>query len=195
MTYLVLAAVVFILNVVPAFAPPTWSVLVLFRLNTDVAPVPMVLIGALAASMGRWTLAIYTRALSRHLPADRRQNLEAAGDVLLHRGARSAAGIALFALSPLPSAQLFEAAGLMNVRLFPFVAAFFAGRVVSYAIYVSGATLAKGTSVGTVIADSLRSPLGIALQVLLLLSLVALFKIDWTKWSHRSARTSSGSSP
>jgi hypothetical protein len=40
----------------------------------------------------------------------------------------------LFAAAPLPSAQLFEAAGLARVRLRHLVAAFFVGRLVSYSI-------------------------------------------------------------
>ena len=39
--------------------------------------------------------------------------------------AGSIAGLALFALSPLPSAQLFIAAGVTGVRLLPLTAAFF----------------------------------------------------------------------
>ena len=41
------------------------------------------------------------------------------------------------------SAQLFIAAGLLEVRLLPLTAAFFAGRLVSYSLYVGGASLAK----------------------------------------------------
>jgi hypothetical protein len=46
--YLALAGVVFGVNLLPAFGPPTWSGLVFFRLQSNVPAVPLVLIGALA---------------------------------------------------------------------------------------------------------------------------------------------------
>jgi hypothetical protein len=55
--YIALAAVVFGINLLPAFGPPTWAVLVLYRLNSNLAAVPLVLVGAVAAASGRFVLA------------------------------------------------------------------------------------------------------------------------------------------
>jgi hypothetical protein len=82
----------------------------------------------------------------------------------LDHPAKSIVGLGLFALSPVPSGQLFVAAGLMRVALLPLTVAFFAGRVVSYTIYVTGASAIKDTF-GDQVIDSLTSPLGIALQL------------------------------
>ena len=152
--------------------------LVFLRLNSDLAAVPLVLVGALAAALGRFTLATASRHLRSHMSPKRIASLEAAQDALAGSRRRAAAGLALFALSPVPSAQLFVAAGLMTVPLVPLTAVFFAGRLVSYSIYVAGASAAKHTF-GTVLIDSLTSPLGIALQVAMLAGLVALVRIDW----------------
>ena len=86
---------------------------------------------------------------------------------------RSAAALGLFALSPLPSGQLFVAAGLMTVRLVPLTAAFFAGRLVSYSIYVSAASIAE-RNLGSLALDSLTSPVGIGLQLAMLFAVAAL---------------------
>lgn len=43
-------ALVFGVNLLPAFGPPTWAVLVFLRLNLDVPAVPLVIVGALAAA-------------------------------------------------------------------------------------------------------------------------------------------------
>ncbi|MGZ8667053.1 MAG: hypothetical protein ACXWZM_08080, partial [Solirubrobacterales bacterium] len=88
--------------------------------------------------------------------------------------------LALFALSPVPSGQLFVAAGLMEVRLIPLTAAFFGGRLVSYAIYVGGAS-AIAASVPDTFIDSLTSPLGIAVQLVALAGLILFLRIDWTR--------------
>jgi uncharacterized membrane protein YdjX (TVP38/TMEM64 family) len=86
---------------------------------------------------------------------------------------RATAGIGLFALSPVPSGQLFTAAGLMTVPLLPLTAAFFAGRLVSYSIYVSAATVAE-RNLGSLALDALTSPLGMALQIAMLVALALL---------------------
>jgi uncharacterized membrane protein YdjX (TVP38/TMEM64 family) len=91
-------------------------------------------------------------------------------------------GLALFALSPLPSAQLFEAAGLLRVRLLPFTAAFFGGRLVSYFIYAFTAAKIRETSIGDAFRKALTQPLGVALQFLLIFVLVVITRVDWSRW-------------
>ena len=183
--YTLVAAVVFGVNLMPAFGPPTWAVLVFFALNGGEAVAPLVLIGAVAAASGRLLLALGFRRLRRHVSDRQRANLEAAGKVLGHDRRRSVVGLALFAVSPLPSAQLFEAAGLIGVALRPLTAAFFAGRIVSYALYVGGAHAAAHTSAGQLVRSSFTSPWGIALQIALLAGLVALTRIDWVGLQRR----------
>lgn len=184
-TYALVAAVVFGVNLMPAFGPPTWAVLVFFTLNGGEALAPLVLIGAGAAASGRLLLALGFRRLGGHVSDRQRANLEAAGKMLGRDRKRSVAGLALFALSPLPSAQLFEAAGLIGVGLKPLTAAFFAGRLVSYTLYVGGAHAAAHTSAGQLLRSSLTSPWGIALQIALLAGLVALARFDWVGLQRR----------
>jgi membrane protein YqaA with SNARE-associated domain len=186
--YLLVALAVFGVNLLPAFGPPTWAILVLFRLNTDVAAVPLVLVGAVAAAGGRYVLALGARHFRGRLSPKRRESLEAARDLFAGSRAKGFAALGLFALSPIPSAQLFVAAGLLDVPLVGLTVAFFAGRLVSYSLYVSAASLADDTF-GDVLRDSLTSPLGIALQVLMLGGLVLLVRIDWTRVLARRAHT------
>ncbi len=180
LSFLVVAGVVLGVNLLPAFGPPTWAVLVYFRVGQHLGIVPLVLVGAFAAASGRLLLATAFTHLRGHISARQTANLAAAGKVLSRDRKRSVAGLALFALSPVPSAQLFEAAGLTGVALLPLTGAFFLGRLVSYSLYVSGANAAAGTSAGHLVTSSFTSPLGIALQVLLLAGLYALTRVDWT---------------
>jgi membrane protein YqaA with SNARE-associated domain len=180
MGYLVLVGVVFGVNVLPAFGPPTWAVLVFFRLQSSLAAIPLVLIGALAAASGRLVLAYGSRAFRSRLSRQRIESLEAVRDVVGGSRKRAATGLGLFALSPLPSAQLFVAAGLLAAPLVPLTAAFFAGRLVSYSIYVAAASAAKH-SFGSILQGSFTSPAGITLQVLMLAGLVALVRVDWAR--------------
>jgi uncharacterized membrane protein YdjX (TVP38/TMEM64 family) len=178
--YAAAIAVVFGVNLLPAFGPPTWAVLVFFRLTYGLAAVPLIIGGALAAAMGRLVLAHATRHFRGRLSAERRANLAAAEDALAGTRGRAFAGLGLFALSPVPSAQLFVAAGLLTVPLIPLTAAFFAGRIVSYTIYVTAAS-AAAESLGDVLGKAVASPLGIAVQVAMLVLLVLLFRLDWTR--------------
>ncbi len=84
----------------------------------------------------------------------------------------------LFAAAPLPSAQLFEAAGLARVRLRHLVAAFFVGRLVSYSICVTAAS-AGHRSLSRVFAKGFFSPQTIVTEVLSIALLVATLLIDW----------------
>jgi membrane protein YqaA with SNARE-associated domain len=178
--YLLLVIVVFGINLLPAFGPPTWAVLVIFRLNWALDVVPLVALGAVAAASGRLALATGARRLRGRFSEERRKSLAAAEQALTGNRGKAAAGLGLFAVSPVPSAQLFVGAGLLTVPLLPLTGAFFAGRLVSYSLYVGAASLA-GDSLGDVVADSLSSPGGIALQVAMLVALVALVRVDWAR--------------
>ncbi|MET0973130.1 MAG: hypothetical protein ABWY95_06905 [Thermoleophilaceae bacterium] len=178
--YLLAFACIFGVNLLPAFGPPTWALIVFFRLNLDLALVPLVLGGAVAAAGGRLLLATGSRRLRGRFSLQRLESLAAAEQALTGNRRRAAGGLALFALSPVPSAQLFVAAGLLSVPLLPLTGAFFAGRLVSYSLYAGGASLAE-QSLGTTLTDAFSSPFGIALQLVMLLGLVALVRVDWTK--------------
>ncbi len=178
--YLLAALCIFGVNLLPAFGPPTWAVLVFFRLNSDLAAVPLVLLGALAAAAGRLALATASRRFRGRFSPERLRSLEAAEDVLAGSRGKAVAGLGLFALSPVPSAQLFVAAGLLRVPLIPLTAAFFAGRLVSYSLYVGAASAARET-LGSVMTDAFASPFGVAVQLMMLLLLVLLVRVDWAK--------------
>ena len=188
--WLLVLGCIFAINLLPAFGPPTWAVLVFFNLNYDLSAVPLILFGALAAAAGRLVLALGARHFRERFSPERRKNLAAAEQVLVGSRGKAAAGLGLFALSPVPSAQLFVAAGLLTVPLVPLTAAFFAGRLVSYSIYVSAASAAEQT-LGAVLGDVIGSPLGIALQLLMVAGLVLLLRVDWTAVAERATRRSS----
>jgi membrane protein YqaA with SNARE-associated domain len=165
--------VVFAVNLLPAFGPPTWAVLVFFSLQLELPAVPLVLGGALAAAGGRYLLAGGARALRPRFSAARLERLDRAEAALVANRRRSLTGLGLFALSPVPSGQLFTAAGLMKVPLLPLTAAFFAGRLVSYSLYVAAASVAE-RNLGDVVLDALTSPLGMGLQLAMLAALGVL---------------------
>jgi len=179
--YLLAIGLVFAANVVPAFAPPTWSLLVYLELSYDMRPAVLVVIGVVAAAAGRTVLAYGARRSTRWMPVAYVRNMETVGRALTRSKGRTLATLGLFLLSPLSSAQLFAAAGIMKtVRLRPLVLAFALGRAVTYSSYVTGAHLVKNSTFGDVVLEALRSPWAIAVQVLMLAAVVALGMHRWT---------------
>lgn len=179
--YAILFGIVFAVNLLPAFGPPTWSIIVLYGINSDLPLPAIVVVGAAAAASGRWVLAHAFRLLATRISPASRANLLAARHALERHKAGGILALGLFALSPLPSAQLFAAAGLTGVRLLPFTLAFFAGRLVSYSIYAATAHAVEGLTLAGTLSDSLTSPVGIAVQVLMLAALVALTRVNWAR--------------
>ncbi len=178
--YLLLVLVVFGVNLLPAFGPPSWALLVFFSLRYDIPTVPLVLLGALAAACGRVVLALGARRMRGHLSAKRIADLDALQTVAQGNRRAAVGGLLLFAISPVPSAQLFVAAGLTGVPLVPLTTVFFAGRLVSYTIYATAAKAAE-KSIETIISEGFTSPKGIALQVLMLALLVVMIFAPWKR--------------
>lgn len=181
MTYVGLFFLVFGLNLLPAFAPPTWSIVVLYGLNGQLPLWALVVTAAVAASLGRFTLAWGCCIFSSRLPQHLRDNLEAARIALHRRSHNVILALGLFLLSPLPAAQLFMAVGLARVPLLGFTAAFFVGRLVTYSVYGWTARKIQQSSIGDAFMETLSSPWGILLQVTMLAALVALVRVDWAK--------------
>lgn len=178
--YLIAVMVVFVANVVPAFAPPTWSLLVFLELNFELQPVVLVVLGVLSATAGRTVLAIYMRHSTRWMPRAYVANMESAGRYLTRTRGRLMATAALFFVSPLSSAQLFAAAGIMRtIRLRPLIAAFALGRSVTYSTYVTGAHLVKQSDFGDVVLETLKSPWAVAAQILMVVGVIALGMRPW----------------
>jgi uncharacterized membrane protein YdjX (TVP38/TMEM64 family) len=84
----------------------------------------------------------------------------------------------LFVVSLIPSAQLFIAAGLLDLPLRLITLVFVLGRVISYAAYVSVATLAE-QQFGGVVGNVFGSPWSIAAQVILLILACLLPLLRW----------------
>ena len=184
MQYLAIFAIVFGINLLPAFGPPTWAVLVFTRLHWYLNPVALVLLGALASMSGRYLLARVAHGFKGHLPRWMKSNLEDARTLVEGKRVNMVAMFSLFVVSPLPSAQLFLAAGLLDLQLKLLTVAFFLGRLISYSIYVSIATLADKQLSG-VMSQLFGSPWSIGLQVAFLIVVCFLPFVHWRRFLGR----------
>jgi uncharacterized membrane protein YdjX (TVP38/TMEM64 family) len=139
---LILFLVVLVLNLVPAFAPPTWMVFstVGFRFPDHVGWT-FALVGALAAALGRSALAKMAHGVVRNrwMSDVSRENVDSLkGSMEKHP--KLTFGLFLFyAFTPLPSNFVFIAYGLTTMHLARLAIPFFLGRFVSYAFWTLSA--------------------------------------------------------
>lgn len=184
--YLLACLAIVALNVAPAFAPPTWMLLIFLLINYDLKPIALVVIGVISATTGRAILAWIFRRFSHLVPSKFSTNMEYAGRYIESRPDRRYAVLALFLISPISSAQLFEAAGMMKtIKLKPLLVAFALGRTFSYSTYVTGAVALAATSFGEVLIAEIKSPIAIAIQFAMIAGFIALGLIDWKSKVHR----------
>ena len=139
----ILFFVVFVLNVLPAFAPPTWTTMSFIGFaipNVDFALLAVV--AAIAATSGRIALAKLSRALVRQrlLSAETQRNVDTIKLGIQSRPVVAFGTFLGFALSPLPSNYLFIAYGLTTLPIALLAIPFFVGRLVSYAFWITTAS-------------------------------------------------------
>jgi hypothetical protein len=178
-----LFVVVFALNVIPAFAPPTWMTLSAIGLSIPDAPVgALASIGAIAATLGRIVLAKFSRTIIRAklLDVPTRRNIDAIKAGLETRPAATFGMFLAYAFSPLPSNYLFIAYGLTTLNLALVAVPFFCGRLASYAFWVTTAsTIGNRLDVDSIESASYVGVYFIISQLLLVPAIYVFTRIDW----------------
>ncbi len=186
MNTLALFAIIFVLNSLPAFAPPTWMVLSAVGLsNPDANPWLTALVAATAATAGRLTLAklAFIIVRQRWLSARTKENIDLVKDRLGTQRAMTFGVFLVYTISPLPSNSLFIAYGLTSLPLTLVAVAAFIGRFVTYSFWMVIAVEVANK----VVLDqgSIFAYLGgyfVVTQVFLLVLVVLFAKLDWRAW-------------
>jgi len=135
--------VVFVINLLPAFAPPTWTTMSFIGFTIPKIDVLLLaLVAATAATCGRVTLAKLSRAVVRQklLTEEARRNVDAIKMGIENRKAMTVGTFLGYSLSPLPSNYLFIAYGLTSLPITFLAVPFFIGRLVSYAFWTRTAS-------------------------------------------------------
>jgi membrane protein YqaA with SNARE-associated domain len=180
---LLLFAAVFGLNVIPAFAPPTWMVFsyIGFR-YVSVNHVLLAVVGASAATLGRMALAKMARVVvrQRFMSESSRQNIDSIREYLQPRRKLTFGVFLFYAFTPFPSNYLFIAYGLTSMELRLIAAPFFIGRSISYSFWAfTASTVARRIAVESTDALSYLSLYFVASQIILLSLIYVFTRIDW----------------
>jgi uncharacterized membrane protein YdjX (TVP38/TMEM64 family) len=177
-----LFAVVFALNVIPAFAPPTWMALSWVGFSRPLGnPFVVAVIGALGATAGRIILAKLARVIRRYwIGAAMRENIDVIKESLERHRTLTFSGMLLYAFGPLPSNYLFIAYGLTELPLWLAAVPFFIGRCASYSFFVFTASeVSQRLAVEATEAQPYFGVYFVISQILLLAVVVVLARIDW----------------
>ncbi len=180
---LLLFALIFALNLIPAFAPPTWMALALVGFEYhDTGALLLAGVGAVAATLGRLTLARLSHVLIRKkLLSDAHQaNIDVIKDRLEKRTTLTVSLFLFYAFSPLPSNFLFIAYGLTGLPLVRVALPFFIGRLASYSFFiVGGAAAGRRFEIDSMVSGAYALAWFIGTQLLILGALYCFTRVDW----------------
>ena len=174
---------VFALNLIPAFAPPTWMALAFVGFQYhDTSAALLAGVGAVAATLGRLTLAKLSHRIVRQklLSDAHRANIDVIKDRLEKRRALTASVFLFYAFSPLPSNFLFIAYGLTGLPLLRVALPFFVGRLVSYGFFImGGAAAGRRFEIDSIVSGAYALAWFIGTQLLILGALYCFTHVDW----------------
>ncbi len=180
--FLTILLVVFLINIVPAFMPPTWLVLALARMdNPGLDPLALVFGGAFASTAGRAVLSFYSSFFRRFFSSGLRERAEQARRFFERHERGLFLGTFVFSLGPFPSNMIFIADGLTKVDSRPVFAGFFLGRLVSYFLLVELSLRFFHLFGATV----LGLPIGFVADIIGIAAALSVVFVDWRKLASR----------
>jgi hypothetical protein len=186
MSVILIFVIVFVLNVLPAFAPPTWMVLsAIGFIEPEMVPWRVAFIAALAATLGRIVLAKLATVLVRQrwLSNQTRANIDVVKEKLAGRRGMTMGVFLAYAFTPFPSNSLFLAYGLTALPLTAVSFAFFVGRFATYTFWVVTASdVAHHLILDRSAVATYFGVYFVLTQLFLLAVVYILAKLDWKAW-------------
>jgi hypothetical protein len=182
--FLLIFLVVFALNVMPMFAPPTWTVLSFIAVRFTSNIILLAVVGAIAATAGRVALAKLSTVIIRQkfLSEGTRSNIDAVRTRLESSKKLTFSVMLFYAFSPFPSNHVFIAYGLTALKLRLIAVPFLLGRVVSYGFWAfTASSVAQLLEYESVTTKSFFSYYFIASQLFGLATIYMFTKIDWPR--------------
>ena len=138
--YLEVTLIALWVNLIPAFAPPTWVVLSVYQANhLELNSFGIACFGVIGSVAGRFIMYQYSALVGRHVPRKQAENLRHFKEFVERKRLGLFLGTLLYSLSPLPSNFLFIESGISGTELLPVIGGFAIGRLISYTflVYVS----------------------------------------------------------
>ncbi|OGZ45434.1 MAG: hypothetical protein A3C84_00200 [Candidatus Ryanbacteria bacterium RIFCSPHIGHO2_02_FULL_48_12] len=174
---------IFAFNLIPFLVPGTWTVVAFVSMRFGVPVILLAAIAAVAATLGRLSLAKLSRILIRQniLRETTKKNLDHIKGYLEVRKELTFGIFLLYAFSPFPSNQLFIAYGLTALPLRLIALPFLFGRLVSYTFWAYSAQVAHQAFLHLT-AGSILNIYFLGVQIGTLGVVYLFTKINWKKF-------------
>jgi hypothetical protein len=178
-------ALIFVINVIPAFMPPTWIFLSFIGFNfhlSNLALAVLAVFAALASSGGRAVLTIFAEKILRNkiISPTTRANMDVLKENIIKRKNLTRGFFLFYAFSPFPSGQLFLAYGLTDLKVSLAIIPFFFGRLCSYLFWVfASSETSKFLDVSSLKSGAFFSIYFILGQAFAIYLVYLITKIDW----------------
>ena len=174
----------FLVNLVPAFAPPTWIVLCLYKISHPAFNSFLIaVLGVVGSVVGRFIMYYYSKFFGRFLPKKDKLHADYLKKIEKGKNWQLFSLTFLYSLSPLPSNFLFITSGITNIQIIPVLAGFAFGRLISYSLLVYGVFRTS------LLLGVLRSTnLTMLVDVLGILASILIVLIDWRKLFSKSKK-------
>jgi membrane protein YqaA with SNARE-associated domain len=178
MIYLAVFGASLAVDLIPFIGPPAWMAMVFFLMKYDLNPWLVLAAGVPGSVLGRYLLSCYIPKLSdRVIKKHKSDELKFVGGKLRQNLWRSWLFVFIYSCLPMSTTALFTAAGMARISPLVVIPPFTVGKFTSDAVMLlSGRYVA--VNIHTV-GESLLSPKSIALGLVGLAILFALFFVDW----------------
>lgn len=172
--------VIFLINIIPAFAPPTWMVLSYFYITNPQNIFLLVFVGVTASTLGRYALAKLSGSVFKKFASKKKkEEIEVLRKRLNKKPLAKFLFSFIFALGPLPSNALFIAAGSTKINLKEIILGFFIGRSLSYLFLVFTSQKIFTSFEQTILGEATLFTLWV--EILGIIAILLFFLIDWVK--------------
>lgn len=178
MWYLAVFVGAFLVDCIPFFAPPAWTVMVFLLVKFHLNPGIVLVLGVLGSTLGRFAMSVCVPKFAKGLLKRRKkEDLEFLGKKLRGKLWQSWLFVFLYTVTPLSSTALFMAAGAAKVKPWYTVPPFFCGKLLSDALMIFSAHYAAGHL--DKVENSLFSVKGIMMSLVGLVVIGGFVFVDW----------------
>lgn len=176
--YLCVFVAALLVDIVPFFGPPAWTVMVFLQMRYQLNIWWVLVAGVSGSTVGRYILSMYISAISgRFISKQKTDDIVFIGTRLSHAGWKAQLFVLLYTLMPLPSTPLFTATGIARIRPVHILPAFFAGKFSSDMLMVfTGDYVAKNADA---LANGYLSWKSVTGSILGIVMIALFFFIDW----------------
>lgn len=178
MLYFAAFGAALLVDTIPVFAPPAWTILAFMIITWQLNPWAIIAVGAIGSVIGRYILTLYMpRVSAKIFRPKENDNISFLGKKLGGRFWHANIFVMLYAISPLSTTALFTAAGMAHVNPWNVLPGFAIGKFLGDAWVILTAKVTADQAIG-LMHGQVSWPTALTAGLGLLLISGVLF-IDW----------------